>query len=158
MVVCDQPGAYALVRANRAKIPAALIQRCEFDSKAEFERAILGVLKKYRVNLVVLAGFMRILSADFIRAVKGKILNIHPSLLPSFKGAHAVKDALEFGSKVTGVTVHLVTEELDGGPILQQKAVEIKSGDTHSSLLNRIHRVEHELYAKAIREYLKLKR
>lgn len=153
-MVCDQPRAYALIRANRAKIPAALIERSTFASQALFEHAIIGMLKQYQITLIVLAGFMRILSGDFIHAVQGRVLNIHPSLLPSFKGAHAVRDALAYGVQYTGVTVHLVTEELDGGPILLQEVVKIKKSDTEKTLLNRIHKVEYQVYAKAIRNYL----
>ncbi|MBF0254347.1 MAG: phosphoribosylglycinamide formyltransferase [Candidatus Omnitrophica bacterium] len=151
VMVCDRPDAFAVVRANRYGIPAALLEPKAFGSREAHERAIVEMLKKFRVDLVALAGYMRIVGAQILRAYPGKILNIHPSLLPSFKGAHAVRDALEYGVKITGVSVHLATEELDGGPVILQEAVRVLPADTEESLLKRIHAVEHKIYPEAVR-------
>jgi len=151
LVVSDRADAFALARANKAGKPAAFLDPKDFADRAAFDAALLGVLKKAGTDIVVLAGFMRILTADFVNAYKGRMLNIHPSLLPAFKGAHAIRDAVEYGAKVTGVTVHFVTPELDGGPVILQEAVEVKAGDTAESLAKRIHAVEHRLYPQAVR-------
>lgn len=151
LVVSDRPDAFALARANRSGKPAAFLDPKDFADRAAFDTALLGVLRKARIDIVVLAGFMRILTPGFVNAYQGRMLNVHPSLLPAFKGAHAVRDAVEYGARVTGVTVHLVTPELDGGPILLQEAVAVKPGDTEGSLARRIHAVEHKLYPLAVR-------
>lgn len=160
-VVSDNPKAFALRRAEKSRIETILITPNGFKSKEEYDRILVGELKKRKIDLVVLAGFMRILSPYFVRQFKNRILNIHPALLPSFKGAHAIDDALKYGAKVTGVTVHYVDEKMDSGPIILQEPVKIKKGDTPHSLAERIHKVEHRLYPEAIRlfinEKLKLK-
>ncbi len=150
LVVCDQPNAYAIVRANKAKIPVALIEGSAFKTRNAYDKAILGVLKKYKIQIVVLAGFMRILTSVLVNAYKGKMINIHPSLLPAFKGAHAVRDAIKAGVRVSGVTVHFVTHELDSGMIILQEAVNVDPKDTESTLAKKIHKVEHQLYPKAL--------
>ena len=149
-VIADNPSAYALTRARAAKIPSAVIDPREFSSRETFDRALAGIVEKNNARLIVLAGFMRILSPWFVRRYRGRILNVHPALLPAFPGAHAVRDALAHGVQVTGVTVHLVTEKVDGGPILLQAPVPVKKKDTHKTLLERLHRVEHRLYPAAI--------
>jgi phosphoribosylglycinamide formyltransferase-1 len=120
-------------------------------SREDYDRALLNVLTLENIDVVVLAGFMRLLSASFVRAFEGRLVNIHPSLLPSFPGRHAIRDALSWGAKVTGVTVHLVDEEVDHGPILLQEAVAIEPGDDEATLLERIHAVEHRLYPRAVK-------
>ena len=151
LVVCDKPGAFAIVRANRAKKPVFLLEAAGFTSREAYDAAVTAVLRKLKIDLVVLAGFMRILSADFVRVWRGHILNIHPSILPAFKGAHAIRDAFAYGVKVTGVTVHFVTEDLDTGPVVAQEAVPVAPRDTLKSLEEKIHKVEHRLYARAVR-------
>lgn len=151
LVVSDRPDAAAIVRANRANRPVFLAQPAEFASREAYDRAVLGVLRKAEIGLVALAGFMRILTPEFVRALEGRILNVHPSLLPAFKGAHAVRDAFAHGVRWTGVTVHFVTAELDDGPIVLQEAVRIGPRDTEKSLERKIHRVEHRLYPEAVR-------
>jgi phosphoribosylglycinamide formyltransferase-1 len=151
LVVSDRADAFALARANKAGKPAAFLDPKDFADRAAFDAALLGVLKKAGIDIVVLAGFMRILTAGFVDAYKGRMLNVHPSLLPAFKGAHAIRDAVEYGVRVTGVTVHFVTPELDGGPLVLQEAVEVRAGDTIDSLAKRIHAVEHRLYPRAVR-------
>ena len=151
LVVCDNPDAFAIVRANRHEKDVFLCEPKRFDSREDFEKAVVGVLKKKGVALVILAGFMRILTPYFIGAYRGRVLNIHPSLLPAFPGAHAIRDAYQHGARVTGVTVHLVTDELDGGPILFQESVPVGPHEELEELERRIHKVEHRLYPQAVR-------
>lgn len=152
LVLTDRADAGALVRANRSGKPAAFLDPKDFADRAAFDAAVLRVLRKDRIDLVVLAGFMRILTPKFVNAFSGKMLNIHPSLLPAFKGAHAVRDAVEYGARVSGVTVHFVTPDLDSGPIVLQEAVAVSTKDTEQSLAKRIHAVEHRLYPLAVRK------
>jgi len=150
LMVTDNPSAFALVRAQREKVPAVFISPRPASSREAFDRALARVIEKSGARLVVLAGFMRILSPWFVRRFRGRILNIHPALLPAFPGAHAVRDALKKRVKVTGVTVHFVDEQVDHGPVLLQATVPVRKGDTEKTLHARIHRVEHRLYPKAI--------
>jgi len=150
IVVSDRADAPALRRARRAGVPARFVNPKRYPTRGRYERALTHLFGQHRVQLVCLAGFMRILSPVFVRRFRHRILNIHPALLPAFPGAHAVRDALAWGAKVTGVTVHVVDEAVDHGPIVLQEAVVIRRGDTQASLLSRIHRVEHRLYPKAI--------
>jgi phosphoribosylglycinamide formyltransferase-1 len=154
LLICDQPKAAVLARAKRAGIKIALVKRGDFKSKEDFENRIIQHLEENKIDLVVLAGFMRILSPDLVRRYKNKIINIHPSLLPSFKGTQGIREAWEFGVRVTGVTVHFVDEELDHGPIILQGAAKIKKNDTLESLEAKIHKLEHRLYPAAINLYL----
>ncbi len=149
-VFSDQPKAYALTRARRAKISTCISEPKDFSSRELFDRAVVRILRHKKIDFVVLAGFMRILSPYFVRSYKNRILNIHPSRLPQFKGAHAIRDAFNAGVASTGVTVHLVDEHVDHGPVLVQQFVEIKKTDTLQTLEKRIHRVEHKLYPEAI--------
>jgi phosphoribosylglycinamide formyltransferase-1 len=151
VVVSDKADAHALARAVKAKVPACWIDPKSFADRGAFEQAMIQTRRAHRVKLVCLAGFMRILSPRFVRAFPNRILNIHPALLPAFPGGHAVRDALAWGAKVTGVTVHLVDERVDHGPILLQEAVPLLPGDTEAALLERVHAVEHRLYPEAIR-------
>ncbi len=150
LVVSDKKDAFALERARKAKVPTAFVDPKRFSDHASFDRAMVEALRQSSVDFVVLAGFMRILSPYFINAYHHKILNIHPALLPAFKGAHAVQDALEYGAKVTGVTVHFVDEQVDHGAIILQEAVGIHPKDTLEKLEKKIHVVEHKIYPKAI--------
>ncbi|MCM8779703.1 MAG: phosphoribosylglycinamide formyltransferase [Candidatus Omnitrophica bacterium] len=151
LVISDNKEAYALKRAEDAKIKNIFIDPTGFTKKADFEKEIIKNLEPEKIDLIVLAGFMRILSADFVRRFKNTIINIHPALLPAFKGAHAIKDAFLYGVKVTGVSVHFVDEEMDHGPIILQRALEIEDADTLESLEAKIHKIEHQLYPEAIR-------
>lgn len=155
LLVCDNPKAYVLERARKSGIKTLLVERNNYASKREFEDAIIKSLKEEKMDLIVLAGFMRILSVDFIRQYKGRILNVHPALLPSFKGAHAIKDAFDYGAKITGVTVHFVDEEVDHGPIILQEAVRVNLRDTLEKLEKRIHKAEHRIYPEAIQLYIR---
>jgi phosphoribosylglycinamide formyltransferase-1 len=150
LVISDQPHAPALRRAKRAGAEAVLVDRRAYPSRDEFEQAMAGLIDARQIRLICLAGFMRLLSPAFVARYAGRILNIHPALLPAFPGAHAVRDALAWGAKVTGVTVHFVDDQVDHGPIILQEAVVIGPRDTEASLLRRVHAVEHRLYPKAI--------
>jgi phosphoribosylglycinamide formyltransferase-1 len=151
LLVCDNPNALVLEKAKKAGVKAYLAERNAFLSKQDFEAAIVKELKAHNIDLLVLAGYMRILSPRFVQQYRDRIVNIHPALLPAFKGARAIDDALEYGVKVTGVTVHFVDEQTDHGPIILQKAVAVKPGDTRETLAKRIHAVEHKLYPEAIK-------
>ncbi len=150
LVISNKPDAYGLVRARNAGIPAYVIGHKSYSSREEFDEAIHKLLQKYSIEFVCLAGFMRILSADFVNKWKGRMINIHPSLLPDFKGANAVSDALNAGVAESGCTVHLVTEEMDAGEIIAQKKVVVYPGDTQEMLHQRIHEQEHLLYPEAL--------
>lgn len=150
LVISDNKKAFALTRALRAGIPTVTFDPQAFVTRQEMDRAMIKELRTFHVDFVVLAGYMRILSPVFVKAFHNKILNIHPSLLPSFKGAHAIKDAFDYGVRSTGVTVHLVDEKVDHGPILAQEALSIRAKDTLQTLEARIHRTEHKMYPKII--------
>jgi len=151
LVVSDRADALALVRAKRAGIPAIFVDPKHFPDRAAFERRLIERIDQAGAKLICLAGFMRLLSRVFVRRFPHRILNIHPALLPAFPGGQAVRDTLAWGAKVTGVTVHLVDEEVDHGPIVLQEALVIRPGETASHLLSRLHHVEHRLYPVAIR-------
>ena len=156
LVISDKPDALALKRAVTAGVKTVLfVNPKNFLSREDFDAELVAILKKEKIGLIVLAGFMRILSPVFIKAFRHKIINVHPALLPSFKGAHAIQDALAYGVKVTGVTVHFVDEEVDHGAIIAQASVEIKPEDTLESLAERIHKAEHILYPKTIDLFLR---
>ena len=154
IVLTDKPNVMALERAEKAGIKNLCIDRKNFDNKSDFEAALLKSLKSAEVDLVILAGFMRILSPEFVHEYKERIMNIHPSLLPSFPGAHAHRDVLAYGVKVSGCTVHFVDEGTDSGPIIMQAAVEVKDDDTEESLAVRVLEKEHIIYPKAIQLYV----
>jgi phosphoribosylglycinamide formyltransferase-1 len=154
LLVCDNPVAGAISKAKRAGIEVALIKREAFSTKQDFEAKIISFLEAKTIDLIILAGFMRILSPEFVAKFKNKIINIHPSILPAFKGAHAVLDAFSYGTKVTGVTVHFVDEKTDHGPIILQQAVKIEEDDTAGSLEEKVHRIEHKLYPEAIKLFI----
>jgi phosphoribosylglycinamide formyltransferase-1 len=153
-MVSDRADAYALTRARRAGVDARYVNPRAFPTRAAYERALIRLCETHRVRLICLAGFMRLLSTVFVRRYRHRILNVHPALLPAFPGASAVRDALAWGAKVTGVTVHLVDEEMDHGPIVLQEALAIRPRESEASVLARIHRVEHRLYPRAIRLFL----
>jgi len=155
LLVCDNPGAMVIERAEKIGVKVALIERKNFASREDFETEIIKDLHENKIDLVVLAGFMRILSPHLIKEYKNKIINIHPALLPSFKGAHAIKDAFDYGVKLTGVTVHFVDEKMDHGAIILQELVKKTQKDTVQSLEAKIHKVEHKLYPEAINLFVR---
>ena len=150
LLVCDNHKAGVIARAKRAGVRVALVKREDFPGKKEFEERILSHLKENKIELIILAGFMRLLGRILIEEYKNKILNIHPALLPAFKGSQAIKDAFDYGARVTGVTVHFVDDKMDHGPIILQRSVAVEAGDTLESLEAKIHKIEHKLYPEAI--------
>ncbi len=151
VVISNNPGAYAIERAKKHNILVEVIDHKRYSSREGFEEDIIRTLEPYKIDLVVLAGFMRILSPVFIRAYKKRIMNLHPALLPSFPGIHSARQALDYGVKFTGCTVHFVDEGVDTGPIILQAVVPILDNDTEETLLERIHKEEHRIYPEAIR-------
>ena len=154
VVIADKADAYALERAREKGIPAVAVVYRDYAERADFERALLTELHAHGVTLVVLAGFMRILSPIFVHAYTGRILNIHPALLPSFPGAHAHRDVLAYGVKVSGCTVHFVDEGMDSGPIILQASVPVQEGDTEEALAARVLAQEHRIFPEAIKLYV----
>jgi phosphoribosylglycinamide formyltransferase-1 len=152
VVLSDAGNAGILARARERKIPAQFVPPGKFRTKLDeaAEGAFVTALQNARVDLIVLAGFMRVLKGDFLRAFEGRIVNIHPSLLPSFPGLEGWKQALDYGVKVAGCTVHFVDAGVDSGPIIGQQAVPVRDHDTAESLHQRIHAAEHELYPKCV--------
>lgn len=151
LVICDKPEAGAIKRARNYGIPVVMVDRKQFATKEAFEAEISKALEARKIDLIVLAGFMRILSPSFVRLYKGKIINIHPSLLPAFPGAHGIKDAFDAKVKETGVTVHFVDEGVDTGPVILQKKVTVEPTDTLEQLEEKIHSVEYQIYPEALR-------
>ncbi|WP_020408242.1 phosphoribosylglycinamide formyltransferase [Hahella ganghwensis] len=152
-VISNRPGAFGLERAQKVGIDAITLDHKEYDSRESFDQALQAGIDAYRPDLVVLAGFMRILTPEFVRHYQGKMLNIHPSLLPKYQGLHTHKRALEAGDTKHGVTVHFVTEELDGGPNIVQAEVPVLHGDTPETLATRVQLQEHLIYPEAVRWY-----
>nr|WP_316644402.1 phosphoribosylglycinamide formyltransferase [uncultured Roseateles sp.] len=150
-VISNRPGAGGLAFAAGHGIATAVVDHKAFAERAAFDTELARVIQSYAPDVVVLAGFMRILSADFVRTFEGRLLNIHPSLLPAFPGLHTHQRALEAGCKVAGATVHLVTPELDHGPIIAQAVVPVLPGDTEATLSARVLVREHEIYPRAVR-------
>lgn len=150
-VFSDKPDAGGLAKAKALGIPTRVFERKAYGSKAEHEAAILDALAEIGPDLICLAGYMRLLSGDFIRAHEGKILNIHPSLLPLFPGLHTHQRALDAGMKVAGCTVHFVTEGMDEGPVIAQSVVPILIDDSAETLAARVLTVEHQTYAAALK-------
>jgi phosphoribosylglycinamide formyltransferase-1 len=151
LLVCDKPAAKVVERSAQAGISSFVFSPKDYATREAYETVILEQLRERGIELVVLAGYMRLVSSVLVQAYAGRMLNIHPSLLPSFPGLNAVRQALNHGVKVTGVTVHYVDDGLDTGPIIAQRAVEVRDDDSEKSLSERVHAVEHELYPDAIR-------
>jgi phosphoribosylglycinamide formyltransferase-1 len=149
-VLSNKADAYGLERAQKANIPALILKHTEFDDRESFDQAMIEKIDHYQPDLIVLAGFMRILTAEFVRHYQGRMLNIHPSLLPKYKGLHTHKRAIEAGDLYHGCTVHFVTEELDGGPLAVQGKVSIDMDDNEDSLQQKVHAVEHKIYPLAV--------
>jgi phosphoribosylglycinamide formyltransferase-1 len=150
IVITNNPEAYGITRAKKHGIPVVVIQNGDFKSKEEFDVELVKLLKDNSVDLVILAGFMRIITSTLLKAFPGKIMNIHPALLPSFPGLHGQKQAVEYGVKLSGCTVHFVDEGVDSGPIIIQSAVEVFDDDTEETLAARILKEEHRIYPQAI--------
>lgn len=153
VVISNKDDSYALERAKRHKIEGVYIDPSPYKSREDYDRAIINVLKNKGIELICLAGFMRILTPPFVKRYKEKIMNIHPSLLPSFPGLDAQKKALEYGVKISGATVHFVDEGLDSGPIILQSAVPVLDTDTPETLSERILQEEHKIYPEAVKAF-----
>ncbi|MFZ3085554.1 MAG: phosphoribosylglycinamide formyltransferase [Candidatus Hydromicrobium sp.] len=153
LVFSNNKDAFALERAKKNKIKAVFMDPARYSSREQYDSEIIEMLEEEKIDLVVLAGYMFLLSQEFVHRFKNKILNIHPALLPSFKGTHGIKDAYRYGVKVTGVTVHFVDGGLDSGPIILQEAVDINPDDSVEELEEKIHKVEHKIYPEAVKYF-----
>lgn len=153
-VISNRSDAYGLQRARDAGIQTCSLDHKAFEGREAFDQALIELIDAFDPKLVVLAGFMRILSADFVRHYEGRLLNIHPSLLPRYKGMHTHQRALDAGDSEHGCTVHFVTEELDGGPLVVQAVVPVESGDSAQTLAQRVHTQEHRIYPLAVRWFV----
>ena len=153
-VISSKPGVYALERAKNAGIEAVTLSRKDYPDVEAYSQALIVALKEREVDLVVLSGFLTITSDSFVRAFPNRVMNVHPALLPAFKGAHAIRDAFEYGVKVYGVTIHGVDASLDGGPIIAQRAFAYEGRDL-DELEAMVHAVEHPLYIETIGKLLK---
>ncbi len=149
-VISNKPGVYGLTRAEKVKLSNRVVEHTAFESREDFEQALAKAIDDYQPDLIVLAGFMRILGSAFVQLYKGKMLNIHPSLLPKYQGLHTHKRALEAGDKEHGISIHFVTEELDGGPLVAQAKIDILTTDNEQSLAARVQQLEYQLYPKVI--------
>lgn len=149
-VISNKADAFGLQRASKAGIPTRVIDHRDYENRLSFDQKLMEEIDSFSPELVVLAGFMRILSAEFVQHYAGKILNIHPSLLPAYRGTHTHERVLEAGEKEHGVSVHFVTEELDGGPVVLQASVRVNDDDTPNSLAARVFEQEHRIYPKAV--------
>ncbi|SOC37828.1 phosphoribosylglycinamide formyltransferase [Salinicoccus kekensis] len=154
LLISDYNEAYAIQRAINHDVDYIVVEREKYATKAEFESDILSVMRMYNIEYILLAGFMRILSADFVGRYPRKIINIHPSLLPDFKGADAIGDAFRAGVRETGVTVHFVDAGIDTGEIIAQVPVDVAPEDTLEELENKVHSIEYQLYPQAVRMIL----
>ncbi len=150
-VIANRPGAFGLERAAAAGIPARCVDHTEYPDREAFDAALADVIDEYAPDLIILAGFMRILTGAFVDRFEGRVLNIHPSLLPKYPGLHTHQRALDAGDDWHGVTVHFVTSELDGGPPILQGRIRVNSGDDAESLAGRVLEVEHRIYPAAVR-------
>ncbi|MFK2826060.1 phosphoribosylglycinamide formyltransferase [Bacillus sp. B190/17] len=154
ILVCDQPDAYVIKRAEQLQIPVFSFRAKDYSSKVEFETKIVDKLREAGVDFIFLAGYMRLIGETLLRAYGGKIVNIHPSLLPAFPGKDAIGQAFNARVKITGVTVHFVDEGMDTGPIIDQESVRVAEDETRESLQEKIQKIEHTLYPRVIKNLL----
>jgi len=150
-VVSNIPTAYGLTRAKEASINTAVLSHKDFDSREAYDESLIKLIDQYNADVIVLAGFMRILTPAFVQHFQGKLLNIHPSLLPKYQGLNTHQRAIDAKDTVHGVSVHYVTEELDGGPVILQAKVPIFDGDTAEDLASRVHEQEHRIYPLVVK-------
>ena len=153
VVISDRRKAYALTRAKKVGIPTRVVRVRDFSDRDAFDAEISKILDTHEVKLIVLAGFMKLFQPAFVRRYRDRIINIHPSLLPAFPGAHPVRDTLAYGVKISGVSVFFIDEGVDAGPIIAQAPVPVFDDDDEESLLKRIHIEEHKLYPQVVRWY-----
>ena len=156
LLVCDKPEAYVIERAKNHNIPYAIFELKKFESKAKYEEAIVNKLNEEKIDLVLLAGYMKIVDETLLNAYEGRIINIHPALLPSFKGAHGILDAYNYGVKIMGVTIHYVNKEVDGGKIIAQDCFHL-NGETLDEAEEKIHAIEHKLFPQTLKKLLEEK-
>jgi phosphoribosylglycinamide formyltransferase-1 len=154
LVVCDQPQAYVIERAKKWGTPTFVLSPKECDSKVTYEQKIIAKLQEAKIDFIVLAGYMRLLGPTLLKPYMGRIVNIHPSLLPAFTGKDAIGQAIQYGVRVSGVTIHFVDEGMDTGPIIYQQAVDVDLDETKESLSKKIQAVEHEAYPKIVKACL----
>jgi phosphoribosylglycinamide formyltransferase-1 len=154
IVICDQPQAYVIERAEKWGTPTFVLSPKNCESKVAYEQAILTKLREHSIDFIVLAGYMRLLGSTLLQPYQGSIINIHPSLLPAFTGKDAIGQAIKYGVRLTGVTIHYVDEGMDTGPIIYQQAVAIEEDETKESLAQKIQAIEHETYPRIIRACL----
>lgn len=153
VVISNNPDSYALERSKKHNIPAVLIEQSDFTNREDFDRKMIEILNSYSVELVAMAGFMRILSPAFLKAFPMRVINIHPAILPSFPGLHGQQQAFDYGVKFSGCSVHFADEGVDTGPIIIQAVVPVYDDDTEESLSERILKEEHKIYSQAIQLY-----
>ena len=153
LVFSNNENAYALERAKKHGIKSVSFNSGQFESRQQYDKELLALLKNEKIDLIVMAGYLLLVGQEIIKEFSNRIINIHPALLPSFKGIHGIKDAFDYGVKVTGVTVHFVEEELDAGPIISQEAVIITEDDTIETLEEKIHKIEHKIYPLAVKYF-----
>jgi phosphoribosylglycinamide formyltransferase-1 len=151
LVLCNVPGAKVLERARAAGVPAVSLDHKTFPSREAFDEKVVATLREHEIDLVCLAGYMRLVTPIFLRAFPGRVINIHPALLPSFPGMHGIRQALSAGVRVAGCTIHFVDEGTDTGPIIAQAAVPVLPGDDETTLGARIHAEEHRLYPLVVK-------
>jgi len=151
LVVSNQPEAYGLERASKAGIATAIVNHRNYDSRLSFDNALIKAIDDAQPDLIILAGFMRILTPEFVNHYSARLLNIHPSLLPKYPGTNTHQRALDAGDQWHGASIHFVVPEVDAGPIVLQGRLRINANDTHDSLQQRIHKIEHQLYPQAIK-------
>jgi len=154
-VISNKSDAFGLQRAKKAGIPAISILHTDYSSREAFDQALAQEINKYQADLILLAGFMRILTAEFVAEFQGRLLNIHPSLLPKYTGLRTHKRALDSQDEYHGSSVHFVTEELDGGPVIAQAKTKIKKDDTEEALVSRVLALEHQLYPAVVNMLLR---
>jgi phosphoribosylglycinamide formyltransferase-1 len=154
LVVCDKKNAFVLERAKNHKVPAFVFTLKDYESKEAYESAIVELLKENNIDLILLAGYMKICGSVLLAEYEGRIVNIHPALLPAFKGAHAIKDAYDYGVKVFGVTIHYIDKDIDCGTIIAQKAFECEDDDTLEDIERKIHLIEHDLYPATVKKII----
>lgn len=152
-VISNKAGVQGLERAKKENIPALTLTHQQFTDREQFDQVLMQKIDNYKPDLIILAGFMRILTKAFVQHYRGKMINIHPSLLPKYQGLHTHKRVLEAGDKQHGCSIHFVTEELDGGPVIAQSSVEIQADDTEQTLMDAVQKLEHKLYPQVIKDF-----
>ena len=153
LVFSNNENAYVLERAKKHGIKTVSFSPVQFGSRRQYDKELLALLKNEKIDLIIMAGYLLLVGQEIIREFSNRIINVHPALLPSFKGIHGIKDAFDYGVKVTGVTVHFVEEELDAGPVISQEAVIITEDDTIETLEEKIHKIEHKIYPLAVKYF-----